>query len=124
MTSPTVPRRGSEDGHYRNTGGSVSPHAAYGGHADPMGSSSYHGYSNDGYNSAIDGVAVAPDSYDAGIEPMGDDSRVQEPGMKDLCGSKANGNPPSGVTKCVSCGTENSPEWRKGEGGVKNLCNA
>ncbi|KAG8931534.1 hypothetical protein FRC01_001163 [Tulasnella sp. 417] len=43
----------------------------------------------------------------------------REPG-----GSRTNGNPPPGVQKCVSCGIDNSPEWRKGENGVKNLCNA
>lgn len=31
---------------------------------------------------------------------------------------------PSGVLKCSSCKTTNSPEWRKGPSGKKELCNA
>lgn len=32
--------------------------------------------------------------------------------------------PPGDVEKCRGCGTRESPEWRKGENGVKDLCNA
>ncbi|KAL1413355.1 hypothetical protein Q8F55_001114 [Vanrija albida] len=32
--------------------------------------------------------------------------------------------PPGDVDKCRGCGTRESPEWRKGENGVKDLCNA
>lgn len=34
------------------------------------------------------------------------------------------GRPPKGVTECASCGLKESPEWRKGESGLKDLCNA
>jgi hypothetical protein len=34
------------------------------------------------------------------------------------------GKPPKGVTECASCGLKESPEWRKGESGLKDLCNA
>lgn len=34
------------------------------------------------------------------------------------------GRPPKGVEKCASCGLTESPEWRKGETGLKDLCNA
>ncbi|CED84071.1 GATA-4/5/6 transcription factors [Phaffia rhodozyma] len=34
------------------------------------------------------------------------------------------GRPPRGVDKCASCGLTESPEWRKGETGLKDLCNA
>lgn len=32
--------------------------------------------------------------------------------------------PPPGVTACIACGTEASPEWRRSEQGTKELCNA
>ncbi|BEI86371.1 hypothetical protein CcaverHIS002_0606580 [Cutaneotrichosporon cavernicola] len=32
--------------------------------------------------------------------------------------------PPGDIEKCRGCGTRESPEWRKGENGVKDLCNA
>ncbi|KAK8854676.1 hypothetical protein IAR55_003415 [Kwoniella newhampshirensis] len=32
--------------------------------------------------------------------------------------------PPAGVECCVMCGTTKSPEWRKNESGIKDLCNA
>jgi hypothetical protein len=32
--------------------------------------------------------------------------------------------PPGDVDKCRGCGTRESPEWRKGENGIKDLCNA
>ncbi|KAL7422207.1 hypothetical protein Q5752_002853 [Cryptotrichosporon argae] len=32
--------------------------------------------------------------------------------------------PPGDVEKCSGCGTRVSPEWRKGENGIKDLCNA
>ncbi|KAI9000584.1 hypothetical protein BD414DRAFT_405786 [Trametes punicea] len=34
------------------------------------------------------------------------------------------GNPPVGVTHCASCKVTQSPEWRKGPSGKKDLCNA
>ncbi|KAI0330225.1 hypothetical protein GY45DRAFT_1323948 [Cubamyces sp. BRFM 1775] len=39
-------------------------------------------------------------------------------------GGRTSGNPPIGVTKCVSCKVTHSPEWRKGPSGKKELCNA
>lgn len=32
--------------------------------------------------------------------------------------------PPDGVECCVMCGTRESPEWRRNETGIKDLCNA
>lgn len=32
--------------------------------------------------------------------------------------------PPEGVECCVMCGTRESPEWRRNETGIKDLCNA
>ncbi|CDO72464.1 hypothetical protein BN946_scf184980.g5, partial [Trametes cinnabarina] len=38
--------------------------------------------------------------------------------------SRTAGNPPVGVTHCASCKATQSPEWRKGPSGKKDLCNA
>jgi hypothetical protein len=38
--------------------------------------------------------------------------------------TRSGGVPPFGVIECVGCGTTSSPEWRKGESGKKDLCNA
>ncbi|RXK35270.1 hypothetical protein M231_07468 [Tremella mesenterica] len=32
--------------------------------------------------------------------------------------------PPAGVERCAFCGTLESPEWRRNESGIKDLCNA
>ncbi|WVN86251.1 uncharacterized protein L203_101412 [Cryptococcus depauperatus CBS 7841] len=32
--------------------------------------------------------------------------------------------PPGDIERCIMCGTTQSPEWRKSESGVKDLCNA
>lgn len=32
--------------------------------------------------------------------------------------------PPGDVERCVACGTRESPEWRRSESGIKDLCNA
>lgn len=37
---------------------------------------------------------------------------------------RSSGNPPVGVSRCVSCRATHSPEWRKGPSGKKDLCNA
>ena len=39
-------------------------------------------------------------------------------------GNRSVGNPPNGVMKCSSCKVTQSPEWRKGPSGKKDLCNA
>ncbi|CAO1629620.1 unnamed protein product [Jaminaea pallidilutea] len=36
----------------------------------------------------------------------------------------ADTHPETGEKRCTSCGTSNSPEWRKGPSGQKTLCNA
>ncbi|KAG9019492.1 hypothetical protein FRB90_001564 [Tulasnella sp. 427] len=61
--------------------------------------------------------------YNNGSPPNAQ-SRSLLPSQRDGGGPRASGNPPPGVTQCVGCGIESSPEWRKGENGVKNLCNA
>ncbi|KAH9928603.1 uncharacterized protein B0H18DRAFT_1094113 [Fomitopsis serialis] len=39
-------------------------------------------------------------------------------------GGRSTGNPPMGVPRCSSCKVTQSPEWRKGPSGKKDLCNA
>ncbi|KAL6302350.1 hypothetical protein BKA93DRAFT_736867 [Sparassis latifolia] len=39
-------------------------------------------------------------------------------------GGRSSGNPPVGISKCSSCDATQSPEWRKGPTGKKDLCNA
>ncbi|KZT73143.1 hypothetical protein DAEQUDRAFT_722264 [Daedalea quercina L-15889] len=39
-------------------------------------------------------------------------------------GGRSAGNPPVGVPRCSSCKATQSPEWRKGPSGKKDLCNA
>ncbi len=51
-------------------------------------------------------------------------ARPMIPHLRDPPGTRASGIPPPGVTHCASCGTDSSPEWRKGDTGIKNLCNA
>ncbi|KAH7106543.1 hypothetical protein BKA62DRAFT_298611 [Auriculariales sp. MPI-PUGE-AT-0066] len=38
--------------------------------------------------------------------------------------SRVGGAPPQGVTRCSNCKIKQSPEWRKGPSGKKDLCNA
>lgn len=43
---------------------------------------------------------------------------------KDSTQLRNGGKPPKGIKECQSCGLRDSPEWRKGESGEKDLCNA
>lgn len=46
------------------------------------------------------------------------------PSTSTSSGVRVAGNPPPGVSRCISCKTTVSPEWRKGPSGKKELCNA
>ncbi|CAE6505131.1 unnamed protein product [Rhizoctonia solani] len=48
----------------------------------------------------------------------------RERGSTGATAPRAGGGPPPGVTRCSSCKSETSPEWRKGPSGKKDLCNA
>jgi hypothetical protein len=70
------------------------------------------------------GGYAPPAQYDAGY------ARVPEPVNHAPAPQTRGGStrplvrPPGDVEKCRGCGTRESPEWRKGENGVKDLCNA
>ncbi|KAI0090163.1 hypothetical protein BDY19DRAFT_938792 [Irpex rosettiformis] len=52
-------------------------------------------------------------------------ARTGRRAAKDQLGGNRNvGNPPNGIMKCSSCKVTQSPEWRKGPSGKKDLCNA
>lgn len=104
--SPTGLKRSADDMLYNS--GSASGSGDERSASPPQGNMYYAG-SSMGYN---DG------------SPPSSLSRSLLPSQRDAGGSRTNGNPPPGVVKCVNCGIDNSPEWRKGENGVKNLCNA
>ncbi|KAG8885682.1 hypothetical protein FRB97_000125 [Tulasnella sp. 331] len=55
---------------------------------------------------------------------MGSPTHPLIPKEREPCGARVGGVPPPGVTQCISCSTTNSPEWRKGASGKKDLCNA
>ena len=57
------------------------------------------------------------------VEPHGGTAR-DRPGRERGIGGRALGNPPRGVTRCAHCQTTQSPEWRRGPSGAKDLCNA
>ncbi|KAJ7284933.1 hypothetical protein C8J57DRAFT_704389 [Mycena rebaudengoi] len=50
--------------------------------------------------------------------------RRVSPGSKDSSNGRSGSNRPTGVLKCSSCKATQSPEWRKGPSGKKELCNA
>lgn len=72
------------------------------------------------------------DQTAAAFKPLGDDSstsKADQPPMNGKEGKKGRVRPEGPVFKpslkaCESCGTINSPEWRKGPSGSKSLCNA
>ncbi|GMK57516.1 hypothetical protein CspeluHIS016_0403500 [Cutaneotrichosporon spelunceum] len=67
---------------------------------------------------------VPPAQYDAGYS-HGPESVNHAPAAPTRGGStRPLVRPPGEVDKCRGCGTRESPEWRKGENGVKDLCNA
>lgn len=127
LVSPTVVKRSSDEmlyGSEHSSGSrSISPHHPRSHpHHQSLATSAYTDYR--GYGES-EGSKIKPPS------PTRDDPtagfsgpRPVIPSHREPSGSRVNGNPPPGVTQCVSCGINNSPEWRKGETGVKNLCNA
>lgn len=136
IESPLMIKRSSEEPMYNGSAlgsgddGSASPQGRYSQHTG----SSQDGRQYPQYPNA-NVYHASGASYDANMLPPPSTYIKDEPPPASLphplipshrepSGSRSNGNPPPGVQQCVSCGIINSPEWRKGEGGVKNLCNA
>lgn len=69
-------------------------------------------------------------SYDAGGAPVpyhrlgGSENTPTPPRVTSGSSTRPLVRPPGDVEKCRGCGTRESPEWRKGENGIKDLCNA
>ena len=63
-------------------------------------------------------------SQPASPEDLAQPSARSASSLRDMSHTRGGGRPPPGVPKCASCGMTNSPEWRKGESGKKDLCNA
>ncbi|KAJ9119461.1 hypothetical protein QFC24_005694 [Naganishia onofrii] len=87
------------------------------------------------YQSATERMSVAPRMVSGSDLPEGTTSVPAGRGRKITTVKKGEDGqtivkvtvavpPPEGVECCVQCGTRESPEWRKSESGVKNLCNA
>ena len=81
-----------------------------------------HGLMSVSTNDGADGSSTSTsDQY------SGTTSRRRSPGIaREATSSSARnaGNPPAGVMRCASCKVTQSPEWRKGPNGKKELCNA
>ncbi|TFL03974.1 hypothetical protein BDV98DRAFT_563343 [Pterulicium gracile] len=85
------------------------------------------------YAGAIDGPGGAEGGANAVPPPrrrtsadMGKDGAGEYPASGSGGGAVkgAHNNRPAGIVMCSSCKTTNSPEWRKGPSGKKELCNA
>lgn len=76
----------------------------------------YTDYPYSGYDPAAAAAGVAP--FHARLNETATPPRVGGGTTRPLV------RPPGDVDKCRGCGTRESPEWRKGENGVKDLCNA
>ncbi|KAJ9117596.1 hypothetical protein QFC22_004446 [Naganishia vaughanmartiniae] len=87
------------------------------------------------YQSATDRMSIAPRMVSGSDLPEGTTSVPAGRGRKITTVKKGEDGqtivkvtvavpPPEGVECCVQCGNRESPEWRKSESGVKNLCNA
>ncbi|KAF8311977.1 hypothetical protein DL93DRAFT_2082639 [Clavulina sp. PMI_390] len=97
-------------GHHQSTSGAI-PSGMYSNHPSAITTSQPNAFA----------PAAAPRSRNntnSGVQSK----RVAE--MAALSSARLMGTPPAGVTQCAYCGTTSSPEWRKGETGIKNLCNA
>ncbi|KAF8896286.1 hypothetical protein BD779DRAFT_1433228 [Infundibulicybe gibba] len=77
------------------------------------------------------GYAYSPNTGSEGTSPSADvvpppRRRVSPGSTRDQYGpgGRSAGNRPMGVLKCSSCKATQSPEWRKGPSGKKELCNA
>ncbi|TFY65049.1 hypothetical protein EVG20_g5732 [Dentipellis fragilis] len=67
-----------------------------------------------------------PTAADAVPPPRATQRRTSPSNARDNYGAsgRSSGNPPAGILRCSSCKVTQSPEWRKGPNGKKDLCNA
>lgn len=73
------------------------------------------------------GPVLAPHPHNDGgflLSPKVHSGSLSHPAEKSMGSSRPLVKPPGGVTCCRACGTTESPEWRKSESGIKDLCNA
>ncbi|GAA5869085.1 hypothetical protein JCM1840_000463 [Sporobolomyces johnsonii] len=72
---------------------------------------------------SVDRTSLPPPSGSKPASPTLDKPAAKKPPRQRPDGPAL--KPPApGVKQCESCGTANSPEWRKGPSGSKSLCNA
>ncbi|KAI0064785.1 hypothetical protein BV25DRAFT_1869046 [Artomyces pyxidatus] len=92
----------------------------------PLASSSYRSLSP-AYSYAPEQQHASPPSGIDMVPPtrMGQRRETQSaPRDHYANGGRSSGNPPLGIVQCSSCKVTQSPEWRKGPSGKKDLCNA
>ncbi|KAM0752942.1 hypothetical protein T439DRAFT_354408 [Meredithblackwellia eburnea MCA 4105] len=93
-------------------------------HAPPMGLGlQTHSYDSPAHRQSVHEDSPAPPPVAATTSNNIDRANGSErpPKVPRIKGDPVN---KVGPKACESCGTMNSPEWRKGPGGVKSLCNA
>lgn len=84
------------------------------------------GSTDDVRNRHISPAASANSSGTEGSRFKNDVVNERPPGSSSAVAAAlfAETHPETGEKRCTSCGTSNSPEWRKGPSGQKTLCNA
>lgn len=128
--SPLERQRGSSQP--QGSADSYYPLASTSSHGDQPHGSRDGQASEQGQNSTFGGGSGGGAELDPNAEwPLFErQERPQELALTGPTGGKRGRHRPDGpvfkpnVKACESCGTINSPEWRKGPSGVKSLCNA
>lgn len=94
---------------------------------NPMPQASYSRPLSPSYGYSSSEVQQAPPPNPDTVPPPKTGQRRTSPSnSRDQYGSggRSSGHPPVGITRCSSCKVTQSPEWRKGPSGKKDLCNA
>ncbi|KDQ57187.1 hypothetical protein JAAARDRAFT_35789 [Jaapia argillacea MUCL 33604] len=102
--------------HYSPTGDGDSPSAMS---ANSTSALSAHATSGIDVNVSVNDVVPPPRGGSRRTSPSSAATRENYGN-----GGRSSGHPPLGVLKCSSCRVTQSPEWRKGPSGKKDLCNA
>jgi len=78
-----------------------------------------------GYNAGSGNEGGSPSANSDVVPPPRRRVSPPIPGTtRETHGGRGSGNRPIGIQKCTSCKATQSPEWRKGPSGKKELCNA